>query len=60
MSEEPTEEMKAWFGNGEADVDLMIRLGVVSNAQIVAMWNECTDSPGFTKRLDVTYVCDRS
>lgn len=38
-SERLTEEIKRWFGDGEYDVDLMLRLGVVTETQILALWD---------------------
>lgn len=34
-----TEEITRWFGDGEYDVDLMLRLGVVTEEQILALWD---------------------
>lgn len=44
-----TQEMKDWFGQGEYDVDLMLRMGAVTEDQIVWMWNNFIDSPGNKK-----------
>lgn len=35
-----TEEIKYWFGDGEVDVDLMIRMGVVTEKQIMEIWEK--------------------
>ncbi len=35
-----TEQIKYWFGNGEVDVDLMIRMGAVTESQILEMWEK--------------------
>lgn len=32
-----TEQIKFWFGDGEIDVDLMIRMGAVTEHQILEM-----------------------
>jgi hypothetical protein len=44
-----TQEMKDWFGNGEADVDLMLRLGILKEETIVLLWENDPSSPGFRK-----------
>jgi hypothetical protein len=35
-----SEEIKYWFGDGEWDVDLMLRMRVVTEDQILKMYNQ--------------------
>lgn len=44
---ETTKEMRDWFGNGEADVDLMLALGIVKHETIVKLWQGDPTSPGY-------------
>jgi len=34
------EKIKAWFADGEVDVDLMIKMGVTTEAEILELWNK--------------------
>lgn len=34
-----TEEIKHWFGDGEVDVDMMLRYGAVTEEVILELWN---------------------
>lgn len=45
-----TEKIKYWFGDGEIDVDLMIRMGAVTEKQILDMWEK--DPTGFRLNAD--------
>ena len=38
-----TDEIKYWFGDGEVDVDLMIKMGVVNEEMILNLWNNRVD-----------------
>ena len=42
-----TPEMKAWFGHGEWDVDLMLRMGVLTESTLLGILSNLTDSPWF-------------
>ncbi len=39
IATELTEEIKYWFGGGEADVDLMLAFNVVKPETILTFWN---------------------
>jgi hypothetical protein len=49
---EITQEMKNWFGQGEQDVDLMLRMGVLTESFLRECLNVLTDSPWFGKMYD--------
>jgi hypothetical protein len=46
-SKKISEEMKDWFGQGEADVDLMLRLGILKEETILMLWENDPSSPGY-------------
>lgn len=41
------DQMKTWFGDGEQDVDLMLRMGVLTAEQLVHYCHALTDSPWY-------------
>jgi hypothetical protein len=41
------EDMKEWFGHGEVDVDLMIRMGALTPTQLVRLVVGFIDSPWY-------------
>lgn len=41
------EQMKAWLGHGEVDIDLMIRMGAMTATQVVTLCQTLVDSPWF-------------
>lgn len=44
-----TKEIKDWFGDGEVDVDLMLRMGAVTEDVILELWNREQQKP---KKVD--------
>jgi hypothetical protein len=40
LTDKLTDEMKNWFGDGEFDIDLMLKMGVVTEEQIIKSYNE--------------------
>ena len=40
--------IKDWFGNGEIDVNLMIRCGAISEDQIIEIFINDVFGPGYT------------
>ena len=47
MNAELTQQMKEWFGSGEYDVDLMLRVGAVTPETIQTLWENDPSSPGY-------------
>lgn len=41
------EKMKAWLGQGEIDIDLMIRCGAMTVPMLVSICYSLTDSPWY-------------
>jgi hypothetical protein len=39
--------MKKWLGNGEFDIDLMLRLGVLTDERLVTICETLIDSPWY-------------
>lgn len=50
-----TNEMKEWFGDGEIDVDLIIRMGVTTESNLCEIICNLKDSP-FMKKLKVANI----
>lgn len=47
MSHPDIEEMKNWFGDGEWDVGLMLRLGVLTEEKLVEICKALVGSPWY-------------
>ena len=45
MTSKLTKEIKDWFGGGEQDVDLMLRMGVVQEEFILDLWRREVEVP---------------
>lgn len=44
-----TQEMKDWFGNGEYDIDAMLKFGVLTEDGLLLILNNLIDSPWYGK-----------
>lgn len=45
------DKMKTWLGDGEIDIDLMIRMGELTEDSLVEICESLTDSPWFKPNL---------
>jgi hypothetical protein len=45
------QQMKEWLGDGEYDIDLMIRMGTLTEARVVEFCTTLTDSPWYQYAL---------
>lgn len=46
------EKMKAWLGNGEFDIDAMIRMGATNEPQVRELCRTLKDSPWYVQHAE--------
>lgn len=47
VSDKTFEEMKKWLGDGEMDIEMMLRLGVMSRQNVIDICKTLIDSPWY-------------